>query len=104
MNKSTYIENNNISDNMTSNSYKQNIKIRADSLDNLSSSSREDDGKFKNGRWLPCEHLRFIKGCLLHGNNWKKVKYTLFILKKSKLLTFRCLISFSISIHFINLY
>jgi hypothetical protein len=27
----------------------------------------------KNGRWLPCEHLRFLKGCLIYGNNWKKV-------------------------------
>ena len=37
------------------------------------SSSREDNPDFKNGRWQPFEHLRFIKGCLLYGNNWKKV-------------------------------
>ena len=81
MNKSTNIniENNQRSDSMTSNSYKRTMKNRADSVDNLSSSSGEDNGKFKNGRWLPCEHLRFIKGCLLYGNNWKKVKYTFFV-------------------------
>ena len=27
-----------------------------------------------NGRWNQEEHIRFIKGCLLYGNNWKKVK------------------------------
>ena len=27
-----------------------------------------------NGRWNKDEHIRFIKGCLLYGNNWKKVK------------------------------
>ncbi len=60
------------SDSFTSNSYKIALKKNADSIDNLSSCS-DDDGKFKNGRWLPCEHMRFIKGCLLYGNNWKKV-------------------------------
>lgn len=25
------------------------------------------------GRWTQNEHFRFIKGCLLFGNNWKKV-------------------------------
>jgi hypothetical protein len=37
------------------------------------SSSRDDNNDFRNGRWQPFEHLRFIKGCLLYGNNWKKV-------------------------------
>ena len=27
-----------------------------------------------DGRWNPEEHVRFIKGCLLFGNNWKKVE------------------------------
>jgi SHAQKYF class myb-like DNA-binding protein len=27
-----------------------------------------------NGRWSQKEHLLFIKGCLLYGNYWKKVK------------------------------
>ena len=27
-----------------------------------------------DGRWNPEEHIRFIKGCLLFGNNWKKVE------------------------------
>lgn len=26
------------------------------------------------GRWSQAEHFRFIKGCLLYGNYWKKVK------------------------------
>jgi SHAQKYF class myb-like DNA-binding protein len=28
----------------------------------------------RQGRWLHTEHFRFIKGCLLYGNNWKQVK------------------------------
>lgn len=28
----------------------------------------------RQGRWLTQEHIRFVKGCLLYGNNWKKVK------------------------------
>ena len=39
--------------------------------DNLS--SKEGIGDYRNGRWLPNEHMRFLKGCLLYGNNWKKV-------------------------------
>ena len=35
----------------------------------------ENDSNNKlNGRWSQKEHLLFIKGCLLYGNNWKKVK------------------------------
>ena len=26
------------------------------------------------GRWIKEEHIRFIKGCLLYGNDWKKVE------------------------------
>ena len=61
------------SDSLTSNSYKRNMKKGVENFDNLSSCSQDDNGKLKNGRWLPCEHMRFIKGCLLYGNNWKKV-------------------------------
>lgn len=28
----------------------------------------------RQGRWAFNEHLRFIKACLLYGNNWKEVK------------------------------
>lgn len=28
---------------------------------------------YNTGRWTQNEHFRFIKGCLLFGNNWKKV-------------------------------
>ena len=27
-----------------------------------------------NGRWSQKEHLSFIKGCLLYGNNWKEIQ------------------------------
>ena len=41
--------------------------------DNLSENlSRQND--LQNGRWKQEEHFRFIKGCLLFGNNWKKIK------------------------------
>ena len=29
---------------------------------------------YLNGRWTYEEHIRFLKGCLLYGNNWKKVE------------------------------
>lgn len=32
----------------------------------------EDNGN--NGRWEKSEHLRFLAGCLLYKNNWKKVE------------------------------
>ena len=32
----------------------------------------EDNGN--NGRWGKSEHLRFLAGCLLYKNNWKKVE------------------------------
>jgi hypothetical protein len=32
---------------------------------------------FKEGRWDHEEHRLFVKSCLLHGNNWRKVKYKL---------------------------
>lgn len=37
------------------------------------SRENEENGDYKNGRWEKQEHLKFLKGCLLHGNNWKKV-------------------------------
>jgi len=33
----------------------------------------EDGASYKNGRWEKNEHHKFLKGCLLYGNNWKKV-------------------------------
>jgi hypothetical protein len=42
--------------------------------DSINDNSREEDSsQFRTGRWHPNEHIRFIKGCLLFGNNWKKV-------------------------------
>lgn len=51
----------------------QNIRFFNDDDD----SDNEDNTNYRNGRWLPCEHIRFVKGCLAHGNNWKKVKILL---------------------------
>lgn len=31
------------------------------------------NGKYKAGRWKKDEHIRFLKGCFIHRNNWKKV-------------------------------
>ena len=33
-----------------------------------------DNNNIINGRWSQEEHLLFIKGCLLYGNNWKEVQ------------------------------
>ena len=33
-----------------------------------------DNNNIINGRWSQEEHLSFIKGCLLYGNNWKEVQ------------------------------
>lgn len=42
---------------------------------NSGNSSREEENdQFRTGRWQPQEHFRFIKGCLMYGNNWKKVR------------------------------
>ena len=43
------------------------------SADEDNSKENDDDGDYKNGRWEKLEHMKFLKGCLLHGNNWKKV-------------------------------
>ena len=37
----------------------------------------EEELAYKTGRWTSGEHYRFIKGCLLFGNDWKKVKFLL---------------------------
>ena len=37
--------------------------------------SEGDPNSYSTGRWNQNEHYRFIKGCILFGNNWKKVKY-----------------------------
>ena len=42
-----------------------------DSNNSINSDEKEEN---LNGRWNQEEHIRFIKGCLLYGNNWKKVK------------------------------
>lgn len=41
---------------------------------NNSESSKGDHINYKTGRWNNTEHMRFIQGCLLHGNNWRKVR------------------------------
>jgi hypothetical protein len=57
------------------------------SANNDSSKNDENQEEYQTGRWHPSEHSRFIKGCLLHGNNWKKViKYISFKFKSPSLL------------------
>ena len=34
----------------------------------------EENSNGNNGRWGKTEHLRFLAGCLLYKNNWKKVE------------------------------
>ena len=34
----------------------------------------EENSNGNNGRWEKKEHLRFLAGCLLYKNNWKKVE------------------------------
>ena len=38
------------------------------------SKEEENTKNLRTGRWHTKEHFRFIKGCLMYGNNWKKVK------------------------------
>jgi len=47
--------------------------VDGESLNDEKDENSENYGNYKTGRWQPSEHFRFIKGCLLHGNNWKKV-------------------------------
>jgi len=44
------------------------------SVDDDNSKIFDENGDYRTGRWEKVEHLKFLKGCLLHGNNWKKVK------------------------------
>ena len=46
------------------------IKQTADALPN-------GEHNFKEGRWEKEEKIRFIKSCLMFGNDWKKVIYTI---------------------------
>ena len=45
-----------------------------DDKDSNNSINTDEKEENLNGRWNKEEHIRFIKGCLLYGNNWKKVK------------------------------
>ena len=48
--------------------------------DNINEKLSENENKLEensngnNGRWEKPEHLRFLAGCLLYKNNWKKVE------------------------------
>ena len=54
------------------------LPIHMNSLDDKDSNNSinfsDEKEENLNGRWNQDEHIRFIKGCLLYGNNWKKVK------------------------------
>lgn len=37
-------------------------------------SDENEKSDIRQGRWLQSEHFRFLKGCLLYGNNWGEIK------------------------------
>lgn len=37
-------------------------------------SDEHEKSDIRQGRWLQSEHFRFLKGCLLYGNNWGEIK------------------------------
>ena len=45
-----------------------------DEKDSLNENKIEENSNGKNGRWGKKEHIRFLAGCLLYKNNWKKVE------------------------------
>ena len=47
--------------------------IENESLE-LNEDENDNNNNIINGRWSQKEHLLFIKGCLLYGNNWKEVQ------------------------------
>lgn len=65
------------------------------SFDCDSKESQSDQNEnYKTGRWHPNEHTRFIKGCLLYGNNWKKVKICFILIFFCDFQTFECFFDF----------
>ena len=40
----------------------------------INSEENEKNENYRQGRWLQSEHFRFLKGCLLYGNNWTEIK------------------------------
>ena len=54
--------------------YISNNSFLKENLELNEEDNESDNLKLSNGRWSPKEHLLFIKGCLLYGNNWKLVK------------------------------
>ncbi len=67
--------NTNIQDEKSSKQQESISKFKETYEDVSENSSKDNYDRYKNGRWQPAEHLRFIKGCLLYGNNWKKVSF-----------------------------
>ena len=57
------------------NNYNENIVKTDESSEDVVSANdlTANNEDYRTGRWHPSEHFRFIKGCLQHGNNWKKV-------------------------------
>ncbi len=56
-----------------STSLMQKIEDKSKSSDEVNSEYDKNSNE-RQGRWLQSEHFRFLKGCLLYGNNWGKVK------------------------------
>ena len=55
---------------------KEDINKIATVNENLIDNEIKNDDNYagNNGRWGKNEHIRFLGGCLLYGNNWKKVE------------------------------
>jgi SHAQKYF class myb-like DNA-binding protein len=53
------------------------ININSNQINNQQIKNKNteiNNNTHSDGRWNSDEHKRFIKGCLLYGNNWKKVE------------------------------
>lgn len=45
-----------------------------DEKNSINDNKMEENSNGNNGRWEKKEHIRFLAGCLLYKNNWKKVE------------------------------
>ena len=52
----------------------QSLQIESEKLNEKSEYENKNEDNGNNGRWEKTEHLRFLAGCLLYKNNWKKVE------------------------------
>jgi len=70
----------NLSSEQTKLYYDPQVPKNDESDDEISNCQSEGGNKnYNNGRWNQNEHYKFLKGCLLFGNNWKKVFFIFYI-------------------------